>query len=173
MPRGNRRAMVEDRGDGVLQHRKRHGAEEQEPHDAHDTHHLALGEEASDLIGDGVGLAGNQEVQIRGHGFQQALFVDEMRERHQQHREEGHDGQQRVVGHRPREQQSLTPLEVGEHRVDKVTGEGKPRRHGHSLRLAAANGRRRQGWVPDARDPGQDPSPAVARCPTGRAGTGR
>jgi hypothetical protein len=75
-----------------------------EHQDAHDPHHLALRQEAGDLVGYGVGLTGNQEFKIGGYGVQQALLFDEMGERDQQHREEGDDGQQRVVGHRPRQQ---------------------------------------------------------------------
>jgi hypothetical protein len=109
-----RRAMVEDHRHRVLEDRKGEGAEEQQREDADPPHHVAVREERGDLLGDRGRLAGHEKLEVQRHRVNQEALVDEMRQRHQQEREQGHQRQQRVVGHRAREEQALVPPEVAE-----------------------------------------------------------
>jgi hypothetical protein len=108
-----RRAMEEDDGHGALDHGEGRRAEEEQRQQPDDADHLAVGEETGDLLGHGRGLAGDHELEIRGDGLEQAMLVDDVRQPDQQHHEQRHDRQQRVVSDRAGQEKPLASLEAG------------------------------------------------------------
>jgi len=108
-----RRTMVEDDRHGALDHGEGRRAEEDERQQPDHPDDLTVGQEVLDLCGHRRGLAGNHELEIRGDRVEQPMLVDDVRQAHQQHHEQRHDRQQRVVGDRAGQEEPLAPPETG------------------------------------------------------------
>ena len=79
-----------------------------------------MGQEARDLVGHDRGLTRDHELEIRGDRVEQPMLVDDVRQAHQQHHEQRHDRQQRVVGDRTRQEKPLAAPEAGHHAPTEV-----------------------------------------------------
>jgi hypothetical protein len=86
---------------------ERQRAEEQQGRQQHPADDIAVAHEVGQLTDDGLGLSGQQPLQIAADRGQQLGLIDDMRQRDHDQHEKRHDRQQGVVRHRTGQQQAL------------------------------------------------------------------
>ena len=117
----HRETVHEDHAHGVFEHREGQRTEEQHGERQHPGDDGPVVEEVRDLGDDRARLARRQQLEIAAQGVQQFGLVDEVRQHHHDQHQEGHDGQQRVVGDGAGQQQAL----VGAEALEDLEGEGQ------------------------------------------------
>ena len=100
-------AVMKDHRHCAFENAEGQRAEENDRDQQHRAHHVAVVEKVRQLRDDGLRLAGQQPFEVPADGAQQFGLFDDMRHRDHAHDQQRHDGEQRVVRHRAREQQAL------------------------------------------------------------------
>jgi hypothetical protein len=111
----DRDPVKEDHRHGVLQHRERRGAEEEEHQEAHAAHHVPRREHRAHLLAEILGVRRQHHLEVLAQGLQEDLGVHHVGQRHEQERQERHHRQQRVVRHGPGQEHALVAAKATEH----------------------------------------------------------
>jgi len=98
---------MEDHRHRVFKHRESQRTEEQHAGQKNPADNAAVGQEVCQLRHDGAGLPGHQPFKVSRQGLKQLDLLDEVRQRDHRQDQQGHDGQQRVVGDGTCQQEAL------------------------------------------------------------------
>ena len=117
-------AVQKNHRDRTLQHLETERTEKQHRDEQHPADQLSVVEQRLQLRQNRTALTRHRKFQSLAYRCQQHLLVDHIRQHDHHQDKQRHDGEQRVISHRTRQQQTLIRLKRSQHLHRK--GEGVP-----------------------------------------------